>query len=49
MSIKARIERFEDDTTSPSAETTSKPGRTRPRSKAFDLFESQGLVITPVC
>ena len=49
VSIKDRIQKFEvDDDDETGAMDDSKPRRSRPKSKAFELFENQGLVITPV-
>lgn len=52
-SVKARIQKFEmeedeiDIVANGNDSLSGKPQRDRPRSKAFDLFESQGLIIQP--
>lgn len=51
MDVKRRIKQFESD--SPSEESSPnhmhKPAKHRPHSQAFDVFESSGIIISPVC
>lgn len=56
MSVKQRIQKFEiDEETADlrgiiqaSVSAGTKPTKQRPRSQAFELFETQGIVIGPV-
>ena len=45
--IKDRIRQFQSQNQTEDA-TMSKPAKQRPSSAAFDLFESQGLIISQV-